>query len=586
MKKTNQNQGNAPLSKKQRKKQGARAAAAKLPMPKEKKWLIALIAAVCVMALVCATFGGILLARAIEAALKDPYASVYETVTMERYLDTAKMGKPFYTGNTFDYSGIEQAYAPKELAYMDEYIQQILIDHRTLKEGGQKQSVVELGDDVAIYLTDIYDEKGDRIPTSVMTLGSYTQSTVFTVGRAYFGADFDEKLLALKIKPEETGRETRQNGEITLDDTVCISYAIYKATGEAKDPASDSLLDKYNWSKTASTAAGQSVGRVTLSNSGDIEATLAKGIVDSFTAIGETYSFVLEDYQPTNNKTDKGAYKVEVNVHFVVEKEVTRDVTFTFPETFFNTDDGADLMALNGKQVTFSIILVGSDDYELPTFNREFITETLKMEITATDDAGAVAEYKEKQLAIINEQRAEDLYRDKLRQTYLNLAEKAQNLKYFVSTEFGSSLSSSVRQSAFRDLQNRFISTYGYTPSEAELNSFAAIYAYALTGNNTIQTYAEYLELVVQSEVTQELVMYYVFRNAGLEVTDEELNAKYEERLTELVERTDDPETYNRDYFISYYGGEIALKKQLRRDLVFYKVGAYLLENNTAKKGS
>lgn len=582
--KNNQTQGNAPLSKKQRKKQGAQANAAKLPMPKEKKWLIALIAAVCVMALVCATFGGILLARAIEAALTDPYASVYESLTMERYLDTEKMGKPFYTGNSFDFSGIVKAYAPKDLAYMDEYIQNLRIEHRTLKEGGQKQSVVELGDDVAIYLTDIFDEKGERIPTSVMMLGSYTDTITFTVGSAHFGADFDEKLLAMKVKPEETGRETRQNGTIALTDTVCISYAIFKAANTVKEPASDSLLDKYEWSKTASDAAGKSVGRVNLSDGGDIEATLAQAIVDNFTAIGETYSFVLEDYQPTGNKTDKGAYKVDVNVHFVVEQEVTKDVTFTFPTEFFNGNDGADLMALNGKQVTFRIILVGSDDYELPTFDRKFITETLKMEITATDDAGAVAEYKEKQLAIINEQRAKDMHTNKVRQAYLNLAEKAQRLEYFVNTQFASSLASSVRQSAFQDLQNRFIYTYGYTPTDEQLNSFATAYAYSLTGDSSIQGYAGYLELVVQSQVSQEMIMYYVFRHAGLEVTDEELAAEYEAHMTELVESTDDPETYNRDYFVKYYGGETAIKKQVRRDLVFEKVGAYLLENNTGKE--
>jgi FKBP-type peptidyl-prolyl cis-trans isomerase (trigger factor) len=268
----------------------------------------------------------------------------------------------------------------------------------------------------------------------------------------------------------------------------------------------------------------------------------------------------------------------------VVEQEVTKDVTFTFPTDFFKGGDGTDLLALNGKQVTFRIILVGSDDYDLPEFNREFITETLKMEITATDDAGAIAEYKEKQLAIINEERAEEMRLSKIRQTYLNLTEKAQGLQYFVSTDFASSLASSVRQSAFQDLQNRFIYTYGYTPSDAELNNFATAYAYSLTGDNTIQGYAGYLELVVQSQVSQELIMYYVFRHAKLEVTDEELNAAYEEHLAELVESADDPETYDKAYFVKYYGGETAIKKQVRRDLVFEKVGTYLVENNTGKK--
>ena len=145
---------NLPLSKKQRKKlekQGITVAKGKTPrtkMEKVQKWTIALVSMICVFAMVCAVFGGILLSRVIKDAKKDPYASNYETLTMERFLQTDKMGKGFYTMNAFDFSGINSKYAPKDMAYMEEYIEELRFNHRKLTKAGQKQTVIGKGDEV------------------------------------------------------------------------------------------------------------------------------------------------------------------------------------------------------------------------------------------------------------------------------------------------------------------------------------------------------------------------------------------------------------------------------------------------------
>ena len=52
------------------------------------------MAIVSLLAVVCATFGGIVIANAIGAP--HPYASVYETISMKDYLKTAEMKKDFY----------------------------------------------------------------------------------------------------------------------------------------------------------------------------------------------------------------------------------------------------------------------------------------------------------------------------------------------------------------------------------------------------------------------------------------------------------------------------------------------------------
>ncbi len=582
-----------PLSKKQRKKLEKRGIVIKTPpprkrMPREKKWLIALIAALCVMAITCSVFGGILLSRAIDAWRTDPYASEYETLTMENYLVTDSMGKTFYTGNTFDFSGIAAAYAPKDLSYMDEYIEALRLENRVLVKQGQKLTPIGMADDVAIYIIDIFKggSDGERISTTLLPKGNYAASINFRVGDGEFSRAFDEALIALNVKPAETGRAVRYNGEVSLSDTVCITYAFYKSDGkitvaEGEEEPAD-ILDRYKWSTTANKTYSKEKVRAEMET--DVEDVLAAALIENCPAIGEGYSFVLEDYTLSGNTADKAVYRVDAQIHFVVEEEVTKDITFTFPSDFFTAGDGAERMALNGQTVTFRIIIAGTDDYELPAFDRKFITETLKFEVAATDDAGAVAEYKEKRLAEINVELEEVKRSYMLRQSFLNLSEKAQKDSLYITNSYPQSLKQSIRQTALQNLQNRFVAAYGYLPSETELNAFAAEAAYADSGGaiTTVKTYSEYLEIAVQSEISQELIMYYVFRDADLEITDEALVAAYDAYVEKMVESAGDPDKYNKEYFINYYGEE-ALYKKVRRDLVYEAVGSYLLENNVGK---
>ena len=171
------NQKQQPLSKKQRKKLEKSGATIKTrepraKMPREKKWLISLVAAVCVMAIACASFGGILLARVITDALHDPYASAFEEIKLNKHIDTSAIDEKFYTANIFDFSAIEKNYLPMTLADMDDYIEGVRVNYRTLNKEMQRDRVIGLGDTVAAYVTDIFkggspltseDEKANRL---------------------------------------------------------------------------------------------------------------------------------------------------------------------------------------------------------------------------------------------------------------------------------------------------------------------------------------------------------------------------------------------------------------------------------------
>ena len=187
----------APLSKKQRKRLEKKGVVIKekksvktlcAALTKEKKMFVALVAAISLLAIVCATFGGILIASAVNNV---PYGTIYDTLKMSNYLDVKRMGKPFYTNNTFDFSDIEEYYKAKDASYMDEYIEDVRLQYREEKALGQKLTTIGFADDVALYITDIFRgespadeaaEKANRIPTSTMPLGTYIQSITFTVG--------------------------------------------------------------------------------------------------------------------------------------------------------------------------------------------------------------------------------------------------------------------------------------------------------------------------------------------------------------------------------------------------------------------
>ena len=579
--------GGAQLSKKQRKAQAKAQLAAPLraKMPRETKWMIALVAGICVLAIVCATFGGILLSR----VLTDPYTNAYDKLDINEYLATDRMGKLFYTSNTLDFTVDEVTkYAAKDDAYMDEYIETVRLNHRKLIKEGQRLTPIGYADSVLVYVTGIY--KGNTAtkenlltPTAEMEalFGTYSSPVSFIVGNEYFGEEFDEKILG--IVPADTGRTVRNNGTLSLSDSVCISYYFYKSTGASATPDAEKIEDRYKWGSLDKTYSKQGV-RVTPVE--DLEAVLASALVDNCLSLGEEYSFVLENYNLTGNASDKNAvYKVAAIAHYVVEEEHTKDITFKVPENYFGQNDGDAFYALNGKEMTVRMIVVATDDYDLPAFNREFITETLKMEITATDDTGAVAEYRAKRLATINETLAKQMYEAKLSVAYATLAAKATNANLYSITDYGTTVKNAVYITVVEELESSFIENYGYLPTSDALDAYAAYLA--SSAGQELSGYQEYASYVIQSSastiISQELIMHYIFEKEGMEITDEALEKAINDRIDEIYEWITDKEEVSRDDIMAYYG-DTALGKQVRRDLMYHMVGEFLLENNTITK--
>ena len=212
-----------------------------------------------------------------------------------------------------------------------------------------------------------------------------------------------------------------------------------------------------------------------------------------------------------------------------------------------------------------------------------FITETLKETVTATDDAGAVAEFKARRLAEINEEIAEKQHSDMVKQVYFYMMEKATSSNLYYSREQMATepeynvIINNEYAAALQQLQNNFIRAYGYAPNANELNSYAKALGQQM--GLQLENYQQYASQWATSNFSQNLMMYYIFRDADIELTEEELTEEYEAYLAELVE-ADEDEEHDRAYYVDLRGGEEAIYKELRRDLIYEKVGEYLIKTN------
>ena len=596
-----------PLSKKQRKKLEKSGVEMKIrapreKMPREKKWLISLIAAVCVMAIACASFGGILLSRVISNALDDPYASVFDELKLKKHINVDAVNRKFYTQNPLDFSDINEAYAPLTLADMDEYIESVCVNYRTLNKEMQRDRVIGLGDTVSLYVVDAFkgnpltkaEEEESRltIPSKMEELfGTYTSPITLTVGGELFGDDFDDKLIEAEVKPTDTVRETRENNKkledgsavtFTKEDVVCITYYFQKSKGESATPLATDKAERYNWNSTCEADYVKFQARVDLK---DLDETFVDALIEECDAIGETFTFVMENYNLTGgNKTSdaESDYKVTAQVLFVIEEEVTKDITFTVPEGYFGENDG-DFYALNGKTATLRLHFRYADDYEPATFNRAFITETLKMEIAATDDDGAVAEYKAKQLEILNNERAANKILAQYDAAISYVASKAISGGYFLDTVSNEKeIASAVEAQITRNLLEQYLASQGHPPTSAELDEYAI--SIAKMQDLSVSGASEYISNKYSSDAEQmkkiEILVYTIFKAEKMKITDEQLDAAYAEYMAKVVGSMWNQETHNQEYFETLYGDEI-LKSWARRDLVYKMVGEYLLANNS-----
>ncbi len=548
------------LAREARKQNAARPAAAvavkKPAMPKNTKRFIVLLAAL----LLFATLASVLFGFCFAKWRVDPTASVYDNIDMNEYLMLSEMGgKAFYTGKTIDLSAIYRKPASDE--EFDAYLADLLLRNRKEIALGQKNTPIGKGDDVSYYVIGVKDKDGKAVLTNDFAAASYSSGTL-TVGSGSFGEDFDEKIVG--VVPADTYLQTVTAGKLTGDEVVIITLSGY--TGKAKTGTTETdIAKKYTWNTTAEKTI--SSARRALSA---LDETLRAALVDNIT-IGESTTLYLENYDLTGDGTKEAAVRLDVTVHAIaIEKTV--DVTFTLPEGYFSATDAEDLRKLNGTEVTFSLIIPFTNDYEMPKLDKAFITETMKYTPTATAEAAIVAEFKAAKRKELDDSLNERLVKAYVSQIFLQLASQTvtgangAQTNIFIEAEYPTE----AINDQYNALIEEYRTAYGNSPSS---NEELTAYVQGAYGASSVDE-------VIVSNIKQTIFMYYIFRDAGLKITDEMVEKAYAEHLADLVEEAGDPEMYGEEHFIFLYTKE-ALYKQARKNLVYDLVGDYLIKNNT-----
>ena len=563
------------LAKEARQRNAARPAAVavapKPAMSRGAKCFVTLVA----LLLVFATTASVLFGFCFSKWRVDPTASAFEDLSFKEYLMLEEMGDNFYVDKKIDLSAIYAAYGKKVTEEdVDEYIRQLLFANRKEIALSQKTTPIGEGDDVYYYVIGVKDAAGNAILTNDFAATKYSLG-VLTVGKAVFGEDFD-KVITGKVPYPATSLTTGHYGTLTGNEVVIITLNAYK--GEAKkNPTSEAPEGKYTFGTNPEKTIGS--GRLDISTLDD---RLKAALVENIT-VGEDVVFYLENYaiNPNDSADPAACVRFEVRVDAIVTEERTMDVTFKLPDNYFSGDDNNDLSKLNGTDVTFSMIIPYTNDYELPTLTKSFITETLGFETDAATDAAAVAAFKEAKLAEMEESRKEILHKSCISQIVKQLAEQTvtgvsgKASQIFIENEYSTDPAdpaynkkyTAAINEAYEMLVEEFRSSYGRAPSSDELSSYAQ------------NSYGGTVDAVVLSNFKQTLFMYYIFADAGLKITDAELDAAYEEHLDALVESVGDEELYGREYFLRVYT-EDGLRKQAKKNLIYDVVGEYLLAHN------
>lgn len=529
----------------------AAVAAKRPPMPLEKKWLLGLIALVIVLAVVTATLCGVALHRTLSLP---KHASLLDTIRLSDYLTVAKSN---YTGQT--------ATVNYDDVYSDEDFEadkkSILFNNRKLLAATQEDVVLGIGDTVYLYILGA-SQNGTPVAVGAFADSSYSNMLSVTIGSEHgFGESLDTALIGQN--PKDTVRNTATSVALTENSVISLTYEMFVAS---KYNAS---TDTYTWKTTAYKTAG--AARVDMQS---LTAAFREGLLDAVEkgAIGEKVSFILKDYDHDGkSNTANVDVRIDACVNFIVVDEISTQITFTPAENAFANQPYASLCTeLYGKETTFTVILQWADDYEMPTFNAEFIKETLGFETEETTDEAVVAAYR----AMLESNLKEQVAANKISAIYGQILNAIQNN----FTNIPDELYSEEYYKVYTELQLQY-SLYG-SASYSSIDAFAAAYSYYQIGQQ-VSSANDYCMMMAEMQAMKELLTYTIFYNEGMKVTDAALAEAREKCLSDMIDKAGNPELYNEAYFITLYGDETIWQMARREYAIPALVDAFLLANNT-----
>ena len=317
-----------------------------------------------------------------------PDAFSYAEADIKDYI--AAFSSALFTGKTF--AGKEYAIEGVDDEYVTRTINSTVLSKAEVANSGfvNKTAPIGYADMVYFYILSVKEFDADGVTLKDIDdsffVNAYTQRGELQIGAELLGKDFDAALTGKA--PNDLGLSVFREHGFAADGGESVFVISYEGKIDGKDTV-------------AKTANG--VRLDTLKAKGVLEEKIAQKLADESVALGESFKLDITHDVDEDEKDELVHYTVTVNAA-VTETPYTLEATL--PDNYFGEKD--DFYALNGKKLSFSIIVDYSVDYKVAyegndgsektvegfeTLTAEYIKNVLGFETIETDDAKAREAY-------------------------------------------------------------------------------------------------------------------------------------------------------------------------------------------------
>ena len=344
--------------------------AVKLPVYKNRKWIVLLSVLLAVLVLFNAALITIMAVRAAGGNDKDtdtngPTSALGEFKYTENLIKQyfSAFGNDKVTGLTV--AGKDFKIDEIDDEYVTDYINALILELATASDGGKinKTKPTDFADVVYLYM--LYAEKdGEKLAIDHFT-NAYSSLANMQIGAGKLGKDFDQKLMG--IVPANFGSlETDTMGTVSENDVIVISFEA-KIDGET---SAEKILVQERWDLK------------------ELDAAIKTPLLAACKAIGEEFTFDATHDIDEDGENELVHYTATVDA--VAHENNVAKITATLPEDYFGTSMDEKYTSLNGEELDFYVIVSHSVAYEVfyekTVKNEQGKDETVKVIVEDFDD--------------------------------------------------------------------------------------------------------------------------------------------------------------------------------------------------------
>lgn len=405
-----------------------------------------------------------------------------------------------------DYKGfdVELGFFTDEEADTERKIMQLLYAHKSLNPVNKGADVlkvpVSLGDTVYIYYRGYTVDENGRQTELDSSSNMLDERYPLGIGSLTFIPGFEEKLIgALPLEHKlDVATDRFESGYVLRDDVIYLDYTAILPDGgtvnskNERIDLSDPLTDLF----------------------------FGEGFCEYFSSSNINIGSEISG-EKTFSVSDGTAVYLDMKVNYAIRcknEPLTVDVRFPFDYTE---------ASLRGKEVKFDVYFSHTVDYDVPEYNSDFVTETLKI---SSDTLGGYkgADMAEKYRAFVLESvkkeydtRCETLAEELIWDAF---KEKAELIK----------LPEEEVSEVYEEIYYSLYSEY-YTYFSAKFASFDDYVRYYY-GADSKAIPGELLRKDAENTVFEKMLLYYIIREENLLPTEKEFSDSYEKIVGEHLD--------------------------------------------------